>query len=709
MGKDLKMRHGKVLMFFAIILSLLICAPPATDNVVHASTYDAHVSAQNQTIHRGQTFEVDVNISENTGILTLFLTIKFDHSIFSLTNVEQDKTALGNLNMEHSGSGYDYIDKDTGGFNLIWDGSKPNSTNGTIVKLTFQSKLTAPIGTYPIEIAVDQENTTSAYGVEAPIQVTSPEITVIEGEFIVVWQDWNGQPIENTNLTGHPYNEQTGGYEFDSTDSLDADNDYPNNPVRPEDSKYSYEFYGWEGAIWKGEAPEGTSVILYIARYISTPVKHIVNYYVDGKGAGNVPDGIIDVKEEKYTADEVAYGSPIDDKLVPDKGESNYTFVGWYTDPECKNKLVDPLMPDHDIDLYGKFKFNLRETGIPVIQLKYIETITENNEKFAIVEVEVLQNPGYGLSSLMLTLTEYNRDYFTLVGGDDEPGLGEIFDKTSFWRTPYENASGPLNINYSWNNSSSNTTATGLLMTLKFKVSDSAPWGAYDVVMVGDINNTTYKEGNEEWYSKVEIINTKIPIGNNNHWEVSVEGMASVVEVTSAEYVPFDIELVVNNLTLRADTIIDNDVLEEMVNDNKTIQALFEIYYKRNETRLTQEEVSFNFKDQKVEVKIKLTPIQASSKNLNIYYIDDQGKLILYESTIKDGYLIFETNHFSNWALIGDSVVAGVETSSIRLLRVSLLFFGISASALLSIAFVRNRKKQSLVVYKNSDEGGKGN
>jgi hypothetical protein len=51
-------------------------------------------------------------------------------------------------------------------------------------------------------------------------------------------------------------------------------------------------------------------------------------------------------------------------------------------------------------------------------------------------------------------------------------------------------------------------------------------------------------------------------------------------------------------------------------------------------------------------------------------------------------------------------VLKNVETSSTRLLRVSLLLFGISASALIAIAFVRNRKKQSLIVYKIEKKGG---
>ena len=63
---------------------------------------------------------------------------------------------------------------------------------------------------------------------------------------------------------------------------------------------------------------------------------------------------------------------------------------------------------------------------------------------------------------------------------------------------------------------------------------------------------------------------------------------------------------------------------------------------------------------------------------------------------------MFRTNHFSNWALVGDNAIVSYETTSIKLLRIMLVLFGISASALIAIAFVRNRKKQALVVYQNT-------
>ena len=142
MVKNIKTIKISSLLFaiVTVMLSLLIGAsPPKCDSVPNGRsawaedyTIQAKLNAENQTIHRGQTFDVDVEISENVGILTLFLTVKFNHNIFTLTNVQQIRDALGSLNLEHSGSGYDYIDDRTGGFNLFWDGSVKDTTNGKI-------------------------------------------------------------------------------------------------------------------------------------------------------------------------------------------------------------------------------------------------------------------------------------------------------------------------------------------------------------------------------------------------------------------------------------------------------------------------------------------------------------------------------------------------------------------------------------------------
>ena len=696
MGKDIKSKNNRNILrlFVLLIISLLICAPPAISQNVYADIPTAQISSQNQTVHRGQTFDVDVNLSGNTGLLTLFLTIKFDHNVFKLINVQQTKQALSELNMEHSGSGYDYVDEKTGGFNLFWDGGKADSTNGNIVKLTFQSSMTAEIGTYPIDIVVDNENTTISYNVEADICATSPQITLIEGAYIVVWRDWNGESIKNTNISNHPYNQMTGGYEYNSEDGLNFETDFPDSPSRVEDAMFSYEFAGWEGCVWTGDVPNDSSVICYVAKYTSIPKIYIVSYYVDGYGEENIPDGRI-VEEELYTMKATAYNSTIDDRVLPYK--EKYSFYGWYADANFTNRLITPLMPAKDLRLYGYFKYNIREEDVPFIELVYRETITNGElENIAYVDVNITKN--YGLSSLMITLASFDTESLEFCGFQ----RGEIFNQMSLYTTDYEGNCYPENFNFSWNQSYNNSYEIGRLLVLKFKLKPNATPGAYEVVMTSDNHNTTYVNNGEIWYSNVEFSSTKIPIGRTNHWEKSIAETETGVEVNSSVYVPYNIELVVQVISNQVETIIDSKSFREVLNGNMTVHSLFDICFMQNATRLTQEQYAHFFGEESVVVKIKLTPFQISCKKLDVYYVDDDGKMHLYESTIEKGYLVFRTNHFSNWALVGDNAIVSYETTSIKLLRIMLVLFGISASALIAIAFVRNRKKQALVVYQNT-------
>ena len=671
-----------------------LAALPYGEETVSAKSVTARLSAQDQTVHRGQTFDVDVDLADNTGLLTLYLTVKFDHSVFKLINVRQIRQALGELNMEHSGSGYDYVDEKTGGFNLFWDGSRADATSGTIVRLTFQSSLNAPIGIYPIELVVDDSNTTVSYGVQANVEAVSPNIELIEGAYVVVWHDWDGKPVENNNISGHPYNAMTGGYEYASEDTLDTAKDFPAAPSRAEDDMYTYEFIGWEGAVWRGDVPQDSSVIYYMAKYAYNPKIYTVWYYVDGVGEDNAPDGEI-TDEELYTAKSTAYDGVINDSDIPYKPD--YTFYGWFTDKNFTRRLVSPLMPAKDVKLYGYFKYNIRETDVPQIKLVYRETITNGElEEIAYVDVDVTKN--YGLSSLLIKLSDYDRDNFTFVGYEK----GGIFKQMSFF-TSNDESGVHDDFAFSWNNSNVNSYETGTLLVLKFKVAPTAEIGAYKVSMTADTQNTTYVNDGEIWYSDIEFIDTKIPIGETNRWLEPVPSTEVTIEVQSAKSVPYNVELVV--MSKNIESVVGDVSLKDVLDKDMMVYSLFEIYFRQNAEKLSSEEYRRLFGDENVVVKIKLTALQLSCKQLDIYYVDDEGGMQLYESKREDGYLVFETNHFSHWALVGDYALTNVETGSVKLLRILLILFGISASALISITFVRNRKKRSLIVYSNNTGG----
>ena len=57
--------------------------------------------------------------------------------------------------------------------------------------------------------------------------------------------------------------------------------------------------------------------------------------------------------------------------------------------------------------------------------------------------------------------------------------------------------------------------------------------------------------------------------------------------------------------------------------------------------------------DGPVRVKIKLSEQQLDFSNLQITFVDDSGNISIIPSTIEDGYIVFNTSHFSEYGIIG--------------------------------------------------------
>lgn len=131
---------------------------------------------------------------------------------------------------------------------------------------------------------------------------------------------------------------------------------------------------------------------------------------------------------------------------------------------------------------------------------------------------------------------------------------------------------------------------------------------------------------------------------NDPESDVTVEG----VDGTSLD------EDTVLVATLVTDTVDPADIDAynikiQGLSDGKELVDLFDIHLLLNNAPIQP--------DGTVRVKIKLTEAQLAYEDLEIIYIDDEGNITIIPSTIKDGYIIFETDHFSNYGIIGTPVV----------------------------------------------------
>ena len=209
--------------------------------------------------------------------------MEYDDAVMRLTGVERG-SALGSLTFTTTNSqtsiGYDIIP-----FNLFWDGTVPDKTNGNLVVFTFESFSDAQIGTYPITLKYDSANTNSDYGKPISVNIISGSVTLIKGEYEAVYYDWDG-----TELYRKDYN-------ADDTPSYVGE-----TPIREADECYSYSFSGWKGIV-----SDKPNVIKYMADYALTPKTYQVFYYVDGINNDHF-DGVITI-DDFYKAEEVDYGT----------------------------------------------------------------------------------------------------------------------------------------------------------------------------------------------------------------------------------------------------------------------------------------------------------------------------------------------------------------------------------------------------------------
>ena len=282
------------------------------------------VTVQSKTVHRGQTFSIDVSLENNLGLTSLCLVLEkanFDSSVFTLVDVIR-KDGLSNLTYTQTNTDTDF-GYDVDSFRMLWDGTSQDQSNGTLVSLVFESNIEAEIGDYQIKLDYDISNTNFEYGVSQQIEIIDSTISLIKGEFTVNYLNYDG-----TVLYSKDYNE----------------NDIPSYvgeaPVKPEDDCYTYTFSGWKGVV-----SDDINTINYQAQFSQTPKTYQLFYYVADYENGEIGEFNF------YYATELDYNEVIDILDVPQR--VHYVFHGWYIDDVCTTPFSMWKMPSRDLTLYG--------------------------------------------------------------------------------------------------------------------------------------------------------------------------------------------------------------------------------------------------------------------------------------------------------------------------------------------------------------------
>ncbi|MGM9834709.1 MAG: hypothetical protein ACI31M_02890 [Bacilli bacterium] len=171
-----------------------------------------------------------------------------------------------------------------------------------------------------------------------------------------------------------------------------------------------------------------------------------------------------------------------------------------------------------------------------------------------------------------------------------------------------------------------------------------------EVTYGGLISSLTAAE-DPEWDVESDGNYYNIKIGSRTYKFYIVKGTdTQLIEPT---YVGLDIDSKIE-ITSKDSTIpLDTSIMVENVNDNSIKDIIGTDKYKTYDISLYSAA-----KDAKIEklsngkflVKIPV-PTEFTGSDLIVYYITSDGKVEEHEVVVKDGYAIFETNHFSKYSL----------------------------------------------------------
>lgn len=604
------------------------------------------IRVENKTVNRGQTFELQVYLDHNPGLVSLMLELEYDKTVMGLVGVSH-----GNALNSHT---FTTTNTDTEDgflitpFRMLWDGRTQDKSTGVLVTLTFESKVEAEVGDYPVNISYDKQNTNVEYGKPCDVNIQNGCVTFIKGAYSVKYLNYDGSLLYEKDYTANAVPSYGGA-----------------TPVRADDARYSYEFQGWQGVV-----SDVANVICYEARYKLIPKIYQVFFYVDG---------------EYFNAFECPYGEFVDLSEVPSK--KNYVFDGWYTDEALTGKIASVQMPAQNLTLYGTMKFNIRENPIPEITL----SVDRTEEEYVYVAVDVTQNPS--VSGLVLTL-DYDKKALTFEGFE----RGGAFGLLQFDYTNTDEGYSAEPFKFYWENSV-NTLDTGRLLVLKFKIKRNVPGGMYNVTMTYEpTTDAVYiNELGEISYTRVNIIGAKIPIGEIYHWNEEIEDVADI-SVSCPEGMPADTVLRVEVVT--ADINIPKEQIQSQIASDMEIKSVYTVELLQNDVKVQPNGT--------LTVSIKLTDAQRLCTDLRIYHVDDDKNMTFYESWVEDGYIVFETDHLSYWAIVGNVIDSQINEIGMTMPTNSpiiIIAFALLAISCMAFCLIMIAQKKHWFIAKSNKKG----
>lgn len=186
----------------------------------------------------------------------------------------------------------------------------------------------------------------------------------------------------------------------------------------------------------------------------------------------------------------------------------------------------------------------------------------------------------------------------------------------------------------------------------------------------------------------------KVIIGDNTYYTLIRSDSSKMIETTyRTSDILTDVSISSSNKTIPYDALVN----VHKITDGETYKKILDILkltdsemydlklFSKSLDNYVSKLVNGNF-----EVRIPIKD-EYKNKNLVAYYVDDNGKVTEYEVTVKDGYAIFNTDHFSIYTL-GVKSVNNPQTGDNIINSVILAFVSIICLSGIGIYFYKNKR-----------------
>ena len=186
----------------------------------------------------------------------------------------------------------------------------------------------------------------------------------------------------------------------------------------------------------------------------------------------------------------------------------------------------------------------------------------------------------------------------------------------------------------------------------------------------------------------------KVIIGDNTYYTLIRSDSSKMVETTyRTSDILTDVSISSSNKTIPYDALVN----VRKITDGETYKKILDIL-KLTDSEMYDLKLFSKSLDNYVsklvngsfEVRIPIKD-EYKNKNLVAYYVDDNGKVTEYEVIVKDGYAIFNTDHFSIYTL-GVKNVNNPQTGDNIINSVILAFVSIICLSGIGIYFYKNKR-----------------